>query len=80
MEVGLGEVNLQVAMSKNLSVSKTPILPFFAREKGSFFEGAKVHNFSICQRTLRKIWTCKDNAFPETQRKICMTAVLFVIL
>ena len=51
MEVGLGEVNLQVAMSKNLSVSKTPILPFFARKKGSFFEAAKVHNFSICQRT-----------------------------
>ena len=48
-------------MSKNLSMSKTPILTIFARKKGSFFEGAKVHKFSICQRTfLIRIFTdCK---------------------
>ena len=45
MEVGLGEVNLQVAMSKNIRLSKSPILTIFARKKGHFLSVQKYTNF-----------------------------------
>ena len=61
MEVGLGEVNLQIAMSKNFSISKTPILTIFARKKGAFLRVQKYTNFQYVKELfLIRIFTdCK---------------------
>ena len=54
MEVGLGEVNLQVAMSKNLSISKTPVFSDFCPKKGVVFRGCKSTHFFNMSKNLEK--------------------------